>query len=279
MQRAVNRGLARRATQSPAHICVDETSFRKRHDYVTIVSDPKTGKVLNMSEGRTKSSFWAWYAGLTPAQLAQIESVSMDMWPAYIQSTLACVPGAKEKITFDRFHVVKYLGAAVDKVRRQENRELMKQGMDDLKGTKYYWLTNPVNMSERQKKRFQALRKSTLRTARAWAIKEAAQKLWHYVSRTWAYKGWKRWLSWAMRCRLEPVKKAAKTIKNHLWGIINAIILRVSNGPAESLNSRIKTIKVRCRGFRNKQRFANAIYFYLGGLDLYPDGARNRSPH
>ncbi|MCY4673255.1 MAG: transposase [Bacteroidetes bacterium] len=151
--------------------------------------------------------------------------------------------------------------------------------MEDLIGTKYDWLTNPVNMSERQKKRFQALRKSTLRTARAWAIKEAAQKLWHYVSRTWAYKGWKRWLSWAMRCRLEPVKKAAKTIKNHLWGIINAIILRVSNGPAESLNSRIKTIKVRCRGFRNKQRFTNAIYFYLGGLDLYPDGVRNRSFH
>ncbi|MCY4673256.1 MAG: transposase [Bacteroidetes bacterium] len=95
MQRAVNRGLARSAAPSPAHICVDETSFRKRHNYVTIVSDPKTGKVLNVSEGRTKSSLRAWYAGLTPAQLEQIESVSMDMWPAYIQSTLACVPGAK----------------------------------------------------------------------------------------------------------------------------------------------------------------------------------------
>jgi|GEM_PF-2086283 len=76
-------------------------------------------------------------------------------------------------------HVAKYLGEAVDKVRRQENRELMKQGMYDLKGTKYDWLTNPANMSEWQKERFQALRKSTLRTARAWAIKEADQKLWH----------------------------------------------------------------------------------------------------
>ena len=82
-----------------------------------------------------------------------------------------------------------------------------------------------------------------------------------------------------MRCRLEPMKKADKTVKNHLWGIINAIVLKVSNGPAESINSRIKTVKVRARGFRNTQRFANAIYFYLGGLDLYPEGLQKQSPH
>ena len=93
---------------------------------------------------------------------------------------------------------------------------------------------------------------------------------WRYVSKTWARKGWERWLSWAMRSRLEPIKKVAKTIKEHLWGILNAIILKISNGPAEGINSRIKMIKVRSRGFRNKQRFANAIYFHLGGLDLYP---------
>jgi len=68
------------------------------------------------------------------------------------------------------------------------------------------------------------------------------------------------------------VKKVSKTIKKHLWGIINAIVLGVSNGPTESINSRIKAIKVHARGFRNQQRFANAIYFYLGGLDLYPVG-------
>jgi transposase len=76
---------------------------------------------------------------------------------------------------------------------------------------------------------------------------------------------------WAMRCRLEPIKTVGKTIRRHLWGILNAIELKVSNGPAESINSRIKMIKIRSRGFRNKQRFANAIYFLLGGLDLYPE--------
>lgn len=111
-----------------------------------------------------------------------------------------------------------------------------------------------------------------LKTARAWAIRELAMSLWHYVSKTWARKGWEQWLSWAVRSRLDPIKAVAKTIKEHLWGILNAIVPKVSNGPAEGFNSRIKMIKVRSRGFRNKERVANAIYFYLGGLDLYPDG-------
>lgn len=81
-----------------------------------------------------------------------------------------------------------------------------------------------------------------------------------------------------MRCRLEPMKKVAKTIKEHLWKITNAIALKASKGRAESINSRIKTIKIRACGFRNVERITTAIYFYLGGLDLYPEGVRNQSP-
>jgi len=140
------------------------------------------------------------------------------MWPAFINATLESLPKAEDKIAFDKFHVAKYLGEAVDKVRRQEHKALMKEGHEDLKGSKYDWLTNPQNMTRKQKRRFKALRDSTLKTARAWAIKELAMSLWHYGSKTWAYKGWKRWLSWAVRCRLEPIKKVARTIKEHLWG-------------------------------------------------------------
>ncbi|MCU7902530.1 MAG: transposase, partial [Candidatus Thiodiazotropha sp. (ex Lucinoma aequizonata)] len=127
-------------------------------------------------------------------------------------------------------------------------------------------------MTHKQKLRFKSLRESTLKTARAWAIKELAMSLWHYVTKTWAQKGWDRWLSWAVRSRLDPIKEVAKIIKAHLWGILNAVVLKVSNGPEEGLNSRIKMIKFRSRGFRNKERFANAIYFHLGGLALYPEG-------
>ncbi len=271
MDRAVERGLDRRKAQPVAHVCVDETSYKKGHKYITVVSDSQTGTVLFVKEKRTHASLDAYYEGCSTEQLEAIESVSMDMWPAYIKSTKKHVPDAASKIAFDRFHVAKKIGGAVDKVRRQENRELRKAGIDDLTGTKYDWLTNKQNMSVRQKKRFKALKDSSLKTARAWAIKELSQKLWHYKSRTWARKAWEKWLSWASRCRLEDMVKVAKTVRKHLWGILNAIILKASNGPAESINSRIKTIKVRCRGFRNTKRLANAIYFYLGGLDLYPN--------
>ena len=271
MQRAVERGLSRREVLCPTQIGVDETAFRKRHDYVTVVSDQDAGTVLHVGNDRKKETLKAWFDGLTEEQRAAIESVSMDMWPAFINATLESLPEANEKIAFDKFHVAKYLGEAVDKVRRQEHKALMSEGYEDLKGSKYDWLYNPENMTCKQKRRFKALRESTLKTARAWAIKELAMSLWHYVSKTWARKGWQQWQSWAIRSRLDPIREVAKTIKEHLWGILNAVVLKVSNGPAEGLNSRIKMIKVRSRGFRNKERFANAIYFHLGGLDLYPE--------
>ncbi len=87
-------------------------------------------------------------------------------------------------------------------------------------------------------------------------------------NRTWAPKGWGSWLSWVMHYQLEPVKAAAKTIRKHLWGILNVIVPKVTNGLAEGVNSRIKIIKVQCIGLRNKQRFTNAIYLCLGGLDM-----------
>ena len=274
-QRAVRRGLSRREACKLDQICVDETAFKKRHNYVTVVSDHVGGTVIHVGEDRKKKTLKQWYHSLSKAQLKSISSVSMDMWPAFINATLEAVPGAQRKIAFDKFHVAKYLTEAVDKVRRQEHKELLQVGVDDLKGTKYDWLKNRANMTHQQKLRFKVLRDSSLKTARAWAIKELAMSLWDYVSRTWADKAWKRWLSWAMRCRLEPVKKAARTIKAHLWGILNAVVLDVSNGPAESLNSRIKMIKAKSRGYRNKQRFINDIYFHLGGLDLYPEGVKN----
>jgi len=218
-------------------IGVYETAFKKRHDYVTIISDQEAGTVLFVGEDRKKATLKTWYESLTEAQREAIESISMDMWPAFINATLESLPKAGEKIAFDKFHVAKYLGEAVDKVRRQEHKALMKEGYEDLKGSKYDWLTTPKNMTSKQKRRFKALRDSTLKTARAWAIKEFAMSLWHYDSKTWAHKGWKRWLSWAIRSRLEPIKKVAKTIKEHLWGILNAVVLKVSNGPAEGLNN------------------------------------------
>lgn len=275
MQRAVRRGLARRDREA---ICkrmgVDETAFRKRHDYVTVVTDQEQGHVIHVAQDRKKESLVAFYNGLTDQQKEAIECVSMDMWQGFIGATLDSIPGSEKKIAFDKYHIAKYLGDAVERVRRQEHKALLQRDNDILKGSKYSWQTNPENMSTQQWRAFKDLRTSALKTARAWAIKEYAMSLWHYISRAWAEKGWLRWYSWAIRSRLEPIKKVARMIKKHLWGILNAVVLDANNGHAESTNSKIKMIKGRSRGFRNKERFKTAIYFHLGGLNLYPDGAR-----
>jgi len=239
MPRAVKRGLARRKTQSPEYLSVDETAFARGHEYVTVATDQACGLVLRVADNRKRESLSADYADLSDEQKANIKALAMDMWPAYISATEAHVPQAREKIAFDKFHVAKRLGEAADRVRRQDHRSLLAVGDDCLKGSKYDWLANPANMTRAQQNRFRALRDSSLKTARAWAIKEFAMGLWHYSSRAWAAKGWTRWLSWAVRSRLEPMKKTAATIKKHLWGIINAVVLKAHNGPAESINSRI----------------------------------------
>lgn len=91
--------------------------------------------------------------------------------------------------------------------------------------------------------------------------------LWGYVRRGWAAKAW---LSWALRSRLEPVKEIARMVKKHLWGILNVIVHRVTNATTEAINATIQMLKWRACGCRNRDRFRNAIYFHLGGLDLYP---------
>ena len=141
-----------------------------------------------------------------------------------------------------------------------------------LQGSRYRWLTNPENMDEERWEKFAELRDSALQTARAWGYKEHAMTLWAYRSRAWARKAWMAWYRSAIRCRLEPVKRVARMVKRHLDGIVTAVVDKVTNARAESINAGIQKMKYSARGFRNRKRFRNAIYFHLGGLDLYPVG-------
>ena len=270
MQRAVRRGLARRADLAPTRIGVDETSFQKRHEYVTVVTDLDTRDVLYVADDRKKESLEGFFDLFEPAALLCIEVVSMDMWAPYISVVEWNLHGADEKICFDKFHVAKHLGDAVDKVRRQEQRQLVEEGDRSLVGTKYTWLRNPETLPSETTGFFERMKRVAIRTARAWAIKEHAMCLWHYTSRTWARKAWTAWISWAMRSRLEPVRRVGRMVRDHLEGIINAIVLRATNAAAESVNSKIQRVKRMACGFRNRERFRNAIYFHLGGLDLLP---------
>jgi len=270
-QRAVARGLARRAQRLPRRLGVDETSYQKRHEYVTVVIDQEAGTVVHVADGRGRETLDTFFDTFSWEERAEVESVAMDMWPAYIASVGTKIPGAQDKIAYDKFHVAQHLSQAVDQVRRQENRTLVAEGDEQLKGTKYLWLRHPDRLSDEAWQAFEPLRESALKTARAWAIKELAMSLWRYHARGWARRAWLAWFKWAIRSRLEPIREVASMIKRHLNGILNAIVLGVTNARSEGINAKIQWIKYTARGFRNRERFRTAIYFHLGGLELYPE--------
>lgn len=270
MQRAVRRGLERRKLEEIKQVGVDETSFQKRHEYVTVVSDLERSRVLYVADDRRAESLDGFWSLLAPSQRLEIKAVAMDMSAPYVRSTRAHIEDADAKICFDRFHIAKLLNDAVNEVRKRENRELTEAGEYTPKGTKYVWAQNPENMPRERRVIFELLRDSALKAAKAWAIKDAARWLWGYVSRGWATRMWNRWIAWAVRSRLEPMKRAAMTIRRHLWGIVNAIVLHVTNAGAESINAKIQWIKKQACGFRSRERFRNAIYFHCGGLDMSP---------
>jgi transposase len=269
MERAVQRGLARKPTRIVPLVGVDEKSAGKgQRNYITVISDLEGSTVEEVTMGRESSSLEAYFHGLNEEQLAGIEAVSMDMAKPFIAAVCKTFPDGQAKIVFDRYHIMQHVNKAVDTVRKREHKKLGENSL--LTGTKYLWLYAHENLPARYWPRLRDLRASDLKTARAWAIKENVRHLWRYKSCTWAEKYWKKWYFWATHSRLEPIKEAAKTLKDHQYGIMNFFKHRISNGPAEGINSRIETLWKSACGFRNKFRLRTVILFHLGGLDLYP---------
>jgi transposase len=145
--RAVVRGMKRRGRAPlPASVGVDETSIRRGHEYITVVNALGQARVLEVIDDRTQASLDAFWSQYDASELKVVESVAMDMWAAYITSTRKHPSMADEKIVFDKFHIMKHLGDAVDKVRRQEHRTLRAAGDDRLARTRYLWLTHPERL-------------------------------------------------------------------------------------------------------------------------------------
>ena len=270
MERAVSRGLARREDEVPKRMGIDEKAIAKGHRYATLVNDLDRGIVVDMAEGRSKESLIAALGRYSMDDLAQVEAVAMDMWEPFFQTVRAFVANAEEKIVFDRFHIVGHMNEALDKVRRAENRELRQSGDDRLTGSKHLWLYAAENVPEHREEEFQALRTSTLRTARAWSMKEMLRGLWDCSSMKMGVWWWKKWKGWAARCRLAPVQKVAAMIERHLDNVLTYFRHRITNSASESINSVVGVIKKRARGYRNFGNFRVAVLFRCGGLDLYP---------
>lgn len=266
--RAVERGLARREFDEIKHVGIDEKSFLKGHKYASLMVDINGERIMEVVEGRTLEAANSLWQSLPEEVRGGIDAVAMDMWDAFITSAKTHAPRAD--IVHDKFHISKYLNEAVDKVRRAEHKEFMKNDDETLKGAKYLFLKNPENMSDTEKERFKALRMDKLKAGRAWSIKEMFSEFWTYSYQASAEKFFQRWYWWATHSRLKPMADVAKLMKRHLDNILTYLRHQITNAMMEGFNSKIQTIKANARGYRNFANYRIAILFYCGKLDLYP---------
>lgn len=270
-KRAVERGLARKERKVPELMGIDEKAYRRGQDaYMTIVSDHERGTVEWIGNDRRAETLGQYFEQFDQEQLSRIRGIAMDMWKGYKRAIRLAVPDADQKMIYDRFHVMKDFNTALDTVRKRESRSLSADDDHRLKGTKYLWLRSRENVPLRHRHRFAALKRSSLKTARAWAIKEQLRRLWNLTTEAGAIRFWKSWFFWATHSRLQPVISAAKKLKRHVAELLNFFRCPITNAQAEGINSKIEFIKRQARGYRNLENFKIAILFHCGGLDLQP---------
>ena len=241
--------------------CVDETSERKGHKYITIFANKVTGYVLYVCKGKDASTVGNFFTELLShhGNPSKITQACCDMSPAFISGITEYFVNAH--IIFDKFHVMQLVNKAVDEVRRIDQ---VKNVL--LKKTRYIWLKNPENLTEKQTELLASLRTMELKTARAYQMKLNLQHFWSIPDRETAEAYLKKWYFWLTHSKLEPMIKVAKTIKKHWDGIMNYIDFKITNGLMEGLNSIVQTLKRSARGYRNTDNFILMIYLRCSHL-------------
>lgn len=265
MHLSTKRGMERRNYTKLVfdQLSIDEKSFKKGHQYITVLSHPGSGCVLDVEEDRTKESCKSLFnRTLTETQLGQVTTISMDMWPAYINSAQELLPNAA--ITHDRFHLIMYLNKAIDQVRRREVKQ-----HDELKNTRYALLKNPENLTEKQRIKFEAIIGANYEVSKAWQVRENFKDLFS-CGKLFAWTLYNKWTADSKRRKIKEIDKVVETFNNHISGVVNALIMNLSNAMAERLNGKIQELKTVGKGYRTFANFRSAILFFHGGLDLYP---------
>jgi transposase len=266
MVSAVERGMLRRTEDRIDYLGIDEKSSQKGHSYVTILTDIANSRVLDLVKERKLAAAKNLIETLSPKQRESVKAVAMDMWPAFMSAARQCLPQAD--IVHDKFHVSKYLGDAVNTVRKQEHRRLSQQGASPLTGSKWAWLKSYPDGRSAEAIAFRNLNQLNLKTSRAWAIKENFGSFWQYSYKGAANRFFNAWATSAMRSQLEPVKKVVEMLRRHKTGLLNFSQHKITNACAEGFNSAIQLIKANARGFRNFTNYRARILFHCGKLNL-----------
>jgi len=272
VREAVSYGLAHRDLGGVLYIGIDELSRQKGHVYVTNVYDLQEKRLLWSGEGRSQDTLRAFFAEHGEALKDKVRGVCCDMWQPYIDMVKDHFPDAV--LVFDRFHIMQQLLRAVDEVRRAEARELKKTNPELLKRTRYIWLKNPENLTDKQTGDLDHLSRLNLHTAKAYQMRLALQDLYrHTLDPLRAHRRLKAWARWtrmaaAKEPLLEPMARVGRTLLKHLAGVLAHWEIRLTNAYMEGLMSVFSATKRKARGYRSFAYLRDMLYFTSSNLDI-----------
>ena len=249
-------------------IGVDELSYRRHHEYVTVVVDHERGAVVWAREGKDAATLHAFFEELGKERCAKLEAVTLDLSAAYIKAVTEASPTAR--LIFDRFHVQRLAHDALDKVRRQQWRAADAEDKEAIKGTRFALQKNPWNLTDVEQGKLTDVQRTNRPLYRAYLLKETLAKILDGAQVNVARDKLLDWIGWATRSRLPPFRKVARTIKQHIEGIVAYVATGLNSGRSEGLNGKIRTITRRSFGFHSASSLIALITLCCGGLKLSP---------
>ena len=269
VKHAVSWGLAYRSLSGIESIGVDEVQWQKGHKYLTLVYQIDNGskRLLWIGKDRTAKTFLQFFRMLGKERSSDLKFVCSDMWKPYLKVIAKKAAGAIHVL--DRFHIMQKMNKAIDEVRAGEARQMKADGYEPvLKHSRWCLLKRPENLTDKQTVKLAELLKYNLRSVRAHLLREDFQRFWEYVSPGWAGKFLDEWCTRTMRSQLEPMKKVARTLRNHRELILNWFRAKgaLSSGIVEGFNNKVKLTTRKSYGFRTYEAIETTLYHNLGRL-------------
>jgi transposase len=267
VRRVVGEHLDLDRLENLYRIGVDEISYRRGHQYLTIVADHDTGRVVWVAKGKRGKALEDFYDAVGDDGRARIEAVSMDLGTTYRDATRRRVPHAA--VCFDPFHVIQITNRALDAVYKAAGHE-HPTGVGDRawRNTRFALRAGAENLTDDQRELLNAYRRRRHRLWRAWELKEALRDLYRRVDPTMARPYLKRWINSARRSRIPAFVNLARQIQRNFDGIVAAVELGLSNSRLEGINARIRLIQRRGYGYHSVDSLAAVIYLCLGGITI-----------
>lgn len=268
IQRVVTRHQKGDPLRCLTAIGVDELSYRRHHEYITVVVDHDKARVVWAKPGKNAETLKAFFDELGPARCAKLEAVTIDMSAAYIKAVTEATPQAQ--VIFDRFHVQRLAHDALDEVRRDEFRSAAIDERDALKRTRWALQKRPWRTDGVEVMKLARLQQVNRPLFRAYLLKESLAAVLDRKQVNVAATKLDEWIQWAQRSRLEPFRKVARTIRKHAAGILAYVRSRLNNGRTEALNGKARVITRRAYGFHSAHGLIAMLKLCCSGITLEP---------